>query len=265
MSELRVNGIRLYCEQHGEGAPILCIHGTSSSALMWGDAVATLARIGRVIVYDRRGHTRSERPEPYERTSVSEHADDAAALLDALRATPAIVIGRSYGGAVALDLAMRHPAHVRALVLLEPAPLTALSRAMAALEERVRGRARDVAASDGPDAVGRAFIGEVLGPSAWDSFPEPIRRMFSDNSAAILAELDGEPPAIDAAALAGIDKPTLVVAAADSHDAFRAVTDTIVAAMPDAHLVHVAGGHLVSPADPAVISYLGTHAQALAR
>ena len=196
-------------------------------------------------------------------TSVSEHADDAAALLDALRATPAIVIGRSYGGAVALDLAMRHPAHVPAPVLLEPAPLTALAPAMAALDERVRGRARDVAATDGPDAVGRAFIGEVLGPSAWDSFRVDPPRVHR-NSAAILAELDGEPRAIDAAALAGIDKPTFVVAAADSHDAFRAVTDTIVAAMPDAHLVHVAGGHLVSPADPAVISYLGTHTQALA-
>ena len=98
MPDARLNGIRLYYEQQGEGTPILCIHGTSSSALVWGEAVATLARLGRVIVYDRRGHTRSERPEAYERTSVSKHADDAAALLDGLRATPAIVIGRSYGG-----------------------------------------------------------------------------------------------------------------------------------------------------------------------
>ena len=73
-----------------------------------------------MIVYDRRGCARSERPEPYERTSVREHADDAAALLDALAAIPAIVIGRSYGGTVASDLALRYPDRVRALVLLEP-------------------------------------------------------------------------------------------------------------------------------------------------
>src|SRR5205085_7326052 len=84
MAEAQVCGIRLYYEEHGAGAPILCIHGTSSSALVWGAAVGTLARLGRVIVYDRRGCTRSERPEPYERTSVAEHADDAAVLLDAL-------------------------------------------------------------------------------------------------------------------------------------------------------------------------------------
>ena len=76
---------------------------------MWADAVEALARLGRVIVYDRRGCTRSERPEPYERTSVAGQADDAAALLDALAARPAVVIARSYGGAVAIELALRYP------------------------------------------------------------------------------------------------------------------------------------------------------------
>jgi esterase len=101
--EARVNGVRLYYEEHGHGAPIACIHGGGSSALLWADALEELARLGRVIAYDRRGCTRSERPEPYERTSVVEQADDAAALLDALVAAPAVVIGRSYGGAVAVD------------------------------------------------------------------------------------------------------------------------------------------------------------------
>jgi pimeloyl-ACP methyl ester carboxylesterase len=104
-----VNGVRLYYEEHGSGAPILCIHGGGSSAAMWADAMEELARLGRVIAYDRRGCARSERPKAYERTSVAEQADDAAALLDALATTPAVVIGRSYGGAVAVDLALRYP------------------------------------------------------------------------------------------------------------------------------------------------------------
>src|ERR671923_619489 len=109
MPELQVNGVRLYYEAHGSGPPILCVHGAGSSALMWEAAVPRLARLGRVIAYDRRGCTRSQRPVPYDRTSVAEHADDAAALLVALAAAPAVVIGRSYGGAVATDLALRHP------------------------------------------------------------------------------------------------------------------------------------------------------------
>ncbi len=55
--------------------PILCIHGAGSSALMWTDAVEELARLGCVIAYDRGGSTRSERPEPYERTSVAEQVE----------------------------------------------------------------------------------------------------------------------------------------------------------------------------------------------
>ncbi len=84
MPEAELNGIRLYYEEHGRGASILCIHGTSGSAVAWPAAVENLARLGRVIVYDRRGSGRSERPNRYERTSVAEHADDAAGLLDAL-------------------------------------------------------------------------------------------------------------------------------------------------------------------------------------
>ena len=101
MPDLQVNGVRLYYEAHGQGPPILCVHGTGGSALRWGAAVPELARLGRVIVYDRRGCTRSQRPDPYDKTSVAEHADDAAALLEALGAAPAAVVGRSYGGGVA--------------------------------------------------------------------------------------------------------------------------------------------------------------------
>jgi esterase len=114
---LSANPVRLYYEERGSGTPILCIHGAGGTALAWADAMDELARLGRVIAYDRRGCPRSERPQPYERTSVGEHADDAAALLDALAAAPAIVVGRSYGGTVATDLALRYPDRVRALVL----------------------------------------------------------------------------------------------------------------------------------------------------
>jgi pimeloyl-ACP methyl ester carboxylesterase len=48
--DLHVQGVRLCFEEHGEGQPVLCIHGGGSSAGMWGFAIAPLARLGRVIV-----------------------------------------------------------------------------------------------------------------------------------------------------------------------------------------------------------------------
>jgi pimeloyl-ACP methyl ester carboxylesterase len=254
MPEVHINGVRLYYEEHGVGPPILCIHGTGGSALMWGATVPELARLGRVIVYDRRGCTRSQRPDPYDKTSVAEHADDAAALLDALGVAPAAVIGRSYGGEIATDLALRYPERVRGLVLLEGASLS-LSAEAAAWEEALRRRVQ-AAAADDLTTVGETFIRGVLGDTAWDGFPGPVRKMFTDNSPAILAEVTGGPLQVDQTALASVDKPTLLVAAAHSPEAFRQVTDAMATAMPNSRKYTVEGGHLINPADPAVLSFL---------
>ncbi len=256
MAEAHVNGIRLYYEEHGQGSPILCIHGGGSSALMWGDAFEELARLGRVIAYDRRGCTRSQRPDPYERTTVAEQADDAAGLLEALAAEPAVVIGRSYGGAVAVDLALRHPDRVRALVLLEG---DALGLSPSALEwtEAIGDRLRKVAEQDGVDAVYAALIGEILGESAWDSFPAELRRILTQNGAALLAEMRYvEEPQPDGAAFATIDKPTLLVAASESPPAQREMTEAMAAVLPNARTALVAGGHLIDPAAPEVLAFV---------
>lgn len=257
MPEQAINGVRLYYEEHGEGDPILCIHGGGSSAVMWEEAVEELARLGRVIVYDRRGCTRSERPEPYQRTSVGEQADDAAALLEALARAPAVVIGRSYGGAVAIDLALRHPERLRALVLLEG---DALGLSPAGLEwtKGICDRLREVAANDGVDAVYEALIGEVIGEGAWASFPDEIRRVLTHNGPALLAELGYvDEPMPDDAAFATIDKPVLLVAASESPPEQRDMTEKMAAVLPYARTSLVAGGHLIDPAAPEVLTFIG--------
>src|SRR5687768_2690637 len=165
MSRITVNDASLYYEEHGTGEPILCIHGTGSSTALWRAPAGVLATRGRTIVYDRRGFGESERPEPFV-SSVQLHTDDAAALLDAVEAAPAIVIGRSQGGEIAVDLALRYPDRVRALALLEGGGMSLspeFGRWLAGVHERLFA-----AAEADPGTVGEAFLREVLGDAAWD-------------------------------------------------------------------------------------------------
>jgi pimeloyl-ACP methyl ester carboxylesterase len=71
MSAIRVNGVELYYEERGAGAPIVCIHGTSSSAAVWGDAVDELAKHGRTISYDVAAASAASAPSRTSRTSTS--------------------------------------------------------------------------------------------------------------------------------------------------------------------------------------------------
>jgi esterase len=255
MSEIRVNGASLYYEEHGAGEPIVCIHGTGSSAAFWADAAEELGTRGRAIVYDRRGCFRSERPEPYA-TTVRQQTDDAAALIDALGAAPAIVNGRSYGGAIAIDLALRYPDRVRALALLEPAdvglPLSEPAmRSMTEVEERVLA-----AAATDMNTVGKTLIRAVLGDGAWEEFPEPAKQMFTGNGSAIVAEFRGGALDVAAAQLGTIVQPTLIVQAEDSQPALHELTELIAAAMRSARLERVEGGHAIDPAHPRVLAFL---------
>lgn len=255
MPELMANGVHLYHEVHGSGEPILCIHGTSSSAMVWREvAVERLSRLGRVIVYDRRGCTRSERPHPYE-TSVAQHVEDAAALIGALGAAPVVLIGRSYGGAVALGVALRNPELVRALVLLEAGDVV-IDGVAGALDEELSRAIEEAAATD-PSGVAEAMLRSVIGDAAWEAFPDDLKAMFADNSPAVLAEARGAPLAVATTDLARLRIPALLVAGEDSLPAFRAINDRLAASIPGARTAVVGGGHLIDPGEPSVVRFVG--------
>jgi len=253
MSEIRVNSVTLYYEEHGVGEPIVCIHGTGSSSVLWQGPAAKLGTRGRTIVYDRRGFSRSERPEAFV-TNVHQHTDDAAALIDALGAAPAIVIGRSQGGEIAVDLALRYPDRVRALALLEGGGLSlseALRRWLAELDEQVFA-----AAETDVSTVGETLLRSVLGDGVWEELPELVRETFTANGPAIVAELRGGYPDVTAAELGTIDQPTLLVGGKDSLLDYAEVMKLTAAATPSARVEWVEGGHAINPAHPVVLAFV---------
>jgi pimeloyl-ACP methyl ester carboxylesterase len=115
MSTAVVGPVELYYEEHGRGDPLLLVMGLAADSRAWLFQVPDFARHYRTIVFDNRGVGRSAKPPgPY---TIHEMADDTAGLLDALGVERAHVVGVSMGGMIAQELALRHPARVRGLVL----------------------------------------------------------------------------------------------------------------------------------------------------
>ena len=114
-------GLEIHYELGGEGPPVLFIGGTGGDLRHKPNVLdGPLPRSLHVIAYDQRGLGRSGKPEgPY---SMAQYADDAAALLDVLGHERVGVVGVSFGGMVALNMALRHPTRIDRLVLCCTSP-----------------------------------------------------------------------------------------------------------------------------------------------
>jgi pimeloyl-ACP methyl ester carboxylesterase len=122
---IEANGISLYVEEHGEGVPILMLHGWPDSARLWRHQVPVLAARGyRVITPDLRGFGRSEQPGEVRSYGLRNVVGDITGLLDRLGVPAAHVVGHDWGAAVAWLTAIMRPDRVRTLTAISvPHPL----------------------------------------------------------------------------------------------------------------------------------------------
>ncbi len=95
---------------------ILLLHGLFVDSSLWRAQIEPLARLGRVVALDLPGHGASEVPPPFD---LEEHADALAGALPAMHIRRAVCVGWSWGAALSLLLAVRHPAFVSALAVLD--------------------------------------------------------------------------------------------------------------------------------------------------
>lgn len=123
-------GIRTNYHDAGTGAPVLLIHGSGPGVSAWANwrlAIPDLARSARVIAPDMVGFGFSERPAGVAYT-MDTWVRHAVGLMDALDLQTVDLVGNSFGGGLALALAIRYPARVRRLVLMGavgvPFPIT---------------------------------------------------------------------------------------------------------------------------------------------
>jgi len=242
--------VDLYREEAGAGVPILLIHPAGATASTWGSVIEGLAGAGRVLAYDRRGYARSGGQLV---RSISTHTADAARLLEHMDAGPAVVVGTSAGAAIAVDLAVRRPELVRAVVAHEfpwrftrqaPSALQVTSLTKMAWLSLV-GRVDDAA-----ETLLRSAYAYRDGGSAWDAFPQEWRRIGREHARPALADflssIRSYPSAPD---LARVAVPVVCSYGARSPDAMFRLVRRLADAIPTARVQRIEGSGHAAPFD----------------
>jgi 3-oxoadipate enol-lactonase len=115
MAIVENQGVKIYWDEQGQGAPVLLIMGLGYASAMWHRARPALAEHFRTIAFDNRGVGLSDVPPgPY---SIATMASDAAAVVEAAGVARAHVFGVSMGGMIAQEFALQYPARTRSLIL----------------------------------------------------------------------------------------------------------------------------------------------------
>jgi len=114
MPTMKINDIDIYYEIHGEGEPLLLIHGLGSSSRDWEYQIPQFSKPYKVITIDLRGHGKTSKPKgPY---SIRGFADDVALFLEALKIKQVNILGLSMGTATGFELAINYPDLVKSLI-----------------------------------------------------------------------------------------------------------------------------------------------------
>jgi pimeloyl-ACP methyl ester carboxylesterase len=256
MPTIEVNGVDLYYESQGEGPPLVLVHGSWVDHTNWQETAALLADSYRVITYDRRGHSRSERPDGP--TRRRENEDDLAALIEALGCAPAHVAANSYGGLIALGLAARRPELLLSVTAHEPPAVSTMARSgLTAIADEVNATVREVIAgiaageTEGPT---RRFMEHVaLGAGSWEMLPEAMRATCMANAPAFAAEQrDADWSSLDLAAVERAPVPVLLTKGDASLPWFALALDCLAEGLPGARTATIAGaGHAPHVSHPA--------------
>ncbi len=244
MPHITINGIQLYYEAHGEGAPVLLIHGLGSSSRDWEWQIPEFSKKYQVIAFDVRGHGRSGKPAgPYH---MRQFADDAAYLLRVLGAVPAHIVGISMGGMIAYQLAVSHPEVVCSLVPVNCAPELPIRT----LKDRFTMWQRMMIVR----LLGMRKMGEVLSKRLFiKPEQEELRRIFVERWAendprAYLAALRALIGWSVVEQLGAIRAPTLVLSS-DEDYTFIGDKERYAAQMPQAEMVVIADARHALPVE----------------
>ena len=241
----------LYHELHGTGdVPLVLVHGSWVSHHDWDLVVPRLADSFRILTYDRRGHSRSERPT--EQGSVRGDVADLAALIERVGFAPAWVVGRSFGASIALRLAGERSEFLRGLSGHEPALFAllggdpALGPMLAKVGQRIDAVVERIASGDHAGAAEQFVETVAVGPGAWAKMPRALKQTLTENAPTFLDEArNPEQLRFDLGRIRGLSRPALLTLGEQSPPIVAPVVARLAGALTRAEVHTFSGaGHI---------------------
>lgn len=177
------DGVRIYYEHHGQGSPLVLAYGIGGNASLWEVNRDARAARHRLVLWEPRGHYRSDSPEDPAKFSFAHWVSDLQAVLDHLRIRTAHVGGLSLGAGIATRFTLRFPARVRSLLVTNSSSAVGLPLSVENLV--MRARSIEITLTKGMDAMAEfsmtanpnAAARLALDPGARDEFYAYYRKL----------------------------------------------------------------------------------------
>jgi pimeloyl-ACP methyl ester carboxylesterase len=244
--EVEINGFRTKYVEQGSGEPMVFVHGAPADLRAWEAIREGIASRYRFIAYNQRYFGTEPWPDDGKNFSIPTLADDLATFITSFNAGPVHLVSWSFGGLVAMQVAVKNPSLVRSVILYEPNVISVLStdsaEGRAAREDRSKMLAPVIAAMKGGDAVQATKLAREawfqLGPGGFDREPQTAQTRMLDN-ARTMPLLFGAPPppAITCDMLKNFPQPTLVMRGEKTQLSNVLISEAISRCVPGAQLV----------------------------
>lgn len=197
------DGVRIYHEEHGPRGgrtsvpPLVLAYGIGGNADMWDVNREALAAQRRLVLWEPRGHARSDSPEDPAKYAFARWVEDLRAVLDHLRIATAHVGGLSLGAGIATRFTLRYPRRVRSLLVTNSSSAVGLPLSVPNLV--LRARSIEITLEKGMDAMAEFAMAAnpnvaarvALNPAARDEFYAYYRKLtpigYANSLRALLA------------------------------------------------------------------------------
>jgi len=250
MPKIDRNGVKIHYEVYGDGPALILTHGNSSTSAMWEGQIEALSKHHKLVLWDMRGHGKSDYPADPNAYSEALTIGDIAALLDQIGTRRAIVGGLSLGGYMSLAFYRTHPERVAALLIIDTGPGFKKDEARTAWNKRAHETAERFE-RDGLSVL-KSLSRERSSVTHRDArgLALAARGMLTQRDASVMEVLPE------------IAVPSLIVVGADDTP-FLAASDYMAAKIPGAKKVVIpSAGHAVNIDQPqafidAVLPFLG--------